>query len=56
MSNNTFITARYDSARNICATWQDSSGEWFDVWFMAGYPTPDEIVKMADEDEEASQS
>lgn len=53
--NITYIAARYDSARNICATVEDEDGQLHDAWFMAsgGQVAPPDVVAMADADEAA---
>lgn len=53
-STATLIAARYDSERNICATFEESDGSWSEAWFMAGEDrTPAEAIRLAEEDEAA---
>jgi len=51
----TFVSAYYDGERNICATYQDTDGQWHDVWFMheGRTPPPADVLALAAQDEES---
>ncbi len=48
----TYVAARYDGERNICATLENDDGSFSEAWFMmCEERTPGEVVALAEIDE-----